>query len=118
MAAHNELGKEGESLAAEWLTARGYRVLHRNWRCSYHEIDIIAEKENRLHFVEVKARKESPLGHPEDSVTRKKFKHLQRAADEYLQQHPGHPWIQFDILAITYLQDGGMAYFLLNDVYL
>lgn len=118
MAGHNELGKEGESMAADWLASQGYRILHRNWRHSYHEIDIIAEKDNSLHFVEVKARTESPLGHPEDSVTRKKFKHLQRVADEYLQQHPGHPWIQFDILAIIFKKDGETEYFLIRDVYL
>lgn len=118
MADHNELGKEGEEMAAKWLAAHGYTLLHRNWRHSYHEIDIIASKGKFLHFVEVKARKASPLGNPEDSVTKKKFKHLQKAADEYLHQHPGHPWIQYDILAVTLLPGGEAEYFLIEDVFL
>ena len=84
MASHNKLGEEGEELAVKWLKENGYEVLHRNWRHSHYEIDIIALKNNMLHFVEVKARKNSPFGHPEDSVTKKKFKNLQKAADEFL----------------------------------
>jgi len=74
MASHNELGKEGEELAAKWLSEHGYTILHANWRHSHYEIDIVATKGKFLHFVEVKARKASPFGYPEDSVTKKKFK--------------------------------------------
>lgn len=118
MASHNELGKEGEELAAQWLTANGYSLLHRNWRYSYHEIDIVATKGKFLHFVEVKARMASPFGHPEDSVTKKKFKNLQKAADQYLFLNPGHDWIQYDILSITLQQNGETEYFLIEDVFL
>ncbi len=118
MASHNELGKEGEEMAAKWLTEKGYTILHRNWRHSYHELDIVASKGKFLHFVEVKARKASPYGNPEDSVTKKKFKNLQRAADEYLFLHPGHSWIQYDILSITIHQSGEAEYFLIEDVFL
>lgn len=118
MASHNELGKEGEELAAQWLIAKGYTLLHRNWRYSYHEIDIIATKGKFLHFIEVKARKASSLGNPEDSVTRKKFKYLKKAADEFLYLNPGHNWIQYDILSITLQKNGTADYFLLEDVFL
>lgn len=118
MAGHNDLGKEGEEMAAAWLTGNGYTILHRNWRHSYHEIDIVATKGKFLHFVEVKARKHSSVGHPEDSVTKKKFNHLKKAVDEYLHQNPGHRWIQYDVLAITVYPSGEAAYFLLEDVFL
>ncbi len=118
MALHNELGKEGEERAAQWLIAKGYIILHRNWRHSYHEIDIIASKGKFLHFIEVKARRASSLGNPEDSVTKKKFKHLQKAADEYLFRNPGHQWIQYDILSITVQKNGDADYFLIEDVFL
>jgi putative endonuclease len=118
MASHNELGKEGEEMAAHWLVEHGYTLLHRNWRSSYHEIDIIATKGKFLHFVEVKARHHSPVGLPEDSVTKKKFKHLQKAADEYLFRNPGHPWIQYDILSITLYKNGEAEYYLIEDVFL
>ena len=118
MADHNDLGKEGEALAAKWLKEHGYTLLHQNWRHSYHEIDIIATKEKFLHFVEVKTRNASPFGHPEDSVTKKKFKALQKAADEYLFRNPGHKWIQYDILSITLHKNGEAEYFLIEDVFL
>lgn len=58
MAAHNELGKEGELLAANHLQSEGYVIRHRNWRCGHKELDIVAEKDGTLVFVEVKTRKE------------------------------------------------------------
>jgi putative endonuclease len=119
MASHNELGKEGEEMAARWLKENGFELLHRNWRHSHYELDIVATKGKFLHFVEVKARKASPFGgHPEDSVTKKKFKHLQKAADEYLFLHPGHKWISYDILSITLHNDKEAEYFFIEDVFL
>ena len=118
MAFHNELGKEGEQMAIKWLKEKGYEILHVNWRYSYFEIDIIAKKEEKLHFVEVKARQGNKFGNPEDSVTNKKFKRLQKAADEFLFLNPGHKWIQYDILAITLFKDRLTEYFLLEDVFL
>ena len=118
MASHNELGKEGEELAAKWLMEKGYEIIHRNWRHSYYEIDIVATKGKFLHFVEVKARNFSRFGYPEDSVTKKKFKRLQKAADEYLFLNPGHEWIQYDILSITIFRDKEAEYFLIEDVFL
>jgi putative endonuclease len=117
MAIHNELGKTGEAHAADWLTAKGYTILHRNWRYSHYEIDIIAQKGKKLHFIEVKSRSTDKFGYPEEAVNKKKFKHLQRAADEYLFQHPGIKWIQYDILSII-VNNQGTSYFLLEDVFL
>jgi putative endonuclease len=118
MALHNELGKEGEERAAKWLTELGYTILHRNWRYSNQEIDIIATKGKFLHFIEVKTRYYTPFGHPEESVTRKKFKNLLKAADEYIYRNPGHPWIQYDIVSVTMHRNGEAEFFLLEDVFL
>jgi putative endonuclease len=118
MATHNLTGKTGENMAEAWLKEKGYEILHRNWRHSYYEIDTIALKNNKLHIIEVKARHASPYGFPEDSVTKKKFKHLQRAADEFLQQHPQYKWIQYDILSITLYSNKDPDFFLLEDVFL
>ena len=118
MASHNELGKTGEELGAQWLQEKGYEILHRNWRYSYFEIDIIATKGKFLHFVEVKARNFSPVGNPEDSVTKKKFTYLKKAADEYLFLNPGNPWIQYNILSITLYLDREPTYFFMEDVFL
>lgn len=118
MASHNELGRSGEELAAAWLAARGYDILHRNWRHFQYEIDIIARKKQKLHFIEVKTRKSSRYGYPEESVTKKKFRYLKLAADEYLHLHPGNRWIQYDILSIVWITGKEPAYFLLEDVFL
>ena len=118
MASHNELGKDGEQMATDWLVTKGYEILHRNWRYKYYEIDIIATKGKLLHFVEVKSRQSTQLGYPEESVTKKKFKNLQRAADEFLFQNPGYKMIQYDILAITLLKNKEPEFFLIEDVYL
>ncbi|HET6993645.1 MAG TPA: YraN family protein [Chitinophagaceae bacterium] len=118
MAEHNDLGKEGEEIAVKWLTENGYTILHRNWRHKQFEIDIIALKSKFLHIIEVKARTFSPFGHPEDSVRKKKFKNLQRAADEFLFLNPGHKWIRYDILAITLFPGNDPEFFMLEDVFL
>ena len=118
MASHNELGKSGEELAVAWFKEKGYEILHCNWRHSHYELDIVALKNNWLHFIEVKTLNNTLFGHPEDSVTKKKFKNLQRAADEYLFLNPGHKWIQYDILPITFFQDKEPEYFLLEDIFL
>ncbi len=118
MASHNDTGKEAEQMAADWLEQRGYEILHRNWRYTKYEIDIVARKNGFLHFVEVKARKTAAFGHPEESVTKRKFKNLQKAADQYLFMHPGHRWIQYDIVAITLGKNGEPDFFLIEDLYL
>ena len=118
MASHNTLGKEGEHLAVKWLMDKGYEILHRNWRHSHFEIDIIARKSSVLHIIEVKARHASPFGNPEDSVNKKKFKNLQAATDEFLYQHPGYKLLQYDILSITLFKNKEPEFFLIEDVYL
>lgn len=118
MATHNELGKSGEALAARFLEQKGYEIVCINWRHSYYEIDIIATKKHKLHFIEVKTRSSDFYGHPEASVTKKKFRYLQNAADEYLHLNPGHKWIQYDIVSITFNKNKAPEYFLLEDVFL
>lgn len=118
MAEHNDFGKWGEEQAAIWLQQQGYSIVERNWRHQHHEIDIIAKRDKKLHFIEVKIRRTTRMGYPEESVGKRKFGHLKRAADEYLYQHPGHQWIQYDILSIVCPKGKEPVFFLLSDVYL
>ena len=118
MALHNQTGQEGESLGIAYLLKNGYEILHRNWRFSYYEIDIIARKGKMVHIIEVKARNQSSFGYPEDSVGFKKFKRLQRAAHEFLQQNPSIQWVQYDILSVTLRPEGEPDFFLLEDVFM
>lgn len=100
MAKHNDTGKAGEAIAAEFLAANGYDILALNWRHKRLEVDVIAEKNSILHFIEVKTRENSNTGFPEEKVSRKKFECLVKAADEYLLQHPGYTKLQYDIVSI------------------
>lgn len=118
MAKHNQLGKRGEQMAEAYLINLGYAILHRNWRHSHYEIDIIAIKNKVLHFVEVKIRSSAVFGLPEDNVTKKKFQSLLNAADEFLHQHPQYKHVQYDILSITTFLNKEPEYFLIEDVYL
>ena len=118
MAQHNLTGNHGEALAATWLSENGYQLLHQNWRHSRWEVDIIAEKDGILHFVEVKTRLTKKFGHPEDNVDKKKMQNLINASEEYLYQQPQWKRIQFNILSITILKDEPVEYFLIEDVYL
>jgi putative endonuclease len=78
------LGGAGERLVASWLEAHGLRVLARNWRCAYGEIDVIAEDAGELVFVEVKTRRGTALGAPEEAITSRKRRHLILAAQSYI----------------------------------
>ena len=118
MAKHNQTGSSGEAMAVEYLLGKGFKILHQNWRHSHWEVDIIAEKETVLHFIEVKTRRTRRFGFPEDNVDKKKIKNLINAAEEYLYQQPQWKRIQFDILSITMLKEEAVEYFFIEDVYL
>ncbi|TMI83631.1 MAG: YraN family protein [Bacteroidetes bacterium] len=118
MASHNKLGKEAEEMAVSYLVKNGYEILHCNWRHSRYEIDIIAKKNDLLKIIEVKSLKSSHVKYPEESVTKKKFKYLLKAADEFLFQHQEYRHVQFDILSIVVSQYKPPEFFLIEDVFL
>ena len=118
MASHNQLGKDGEKFAEQYLVGCGYEIIHKNWRYSHYEIDIIARRNSKLHIIEVKTLTDTSLGFPEDSVTKRKFRRIRFAADEFLYQHPEYRHIQYDVLAITIYGGNQLEFFLLEDVYL
>lgn len=118
MALHNQLGRRGEDMGEKYLLQNGYLVLHRNWRHSHYEIDIIALKNEVLHFVEVKLRSSKTFGLPEQNVKRKKFQSLLRAADEFLFQNKQYRHVQYDILSINISNATQPEFFLIEDVYL
>ena len=118
MAQHNKLGERGEQMAEAFLLKSGYTILHRNWRHSHYEIDIIALRKDILHFVEVKIRSSKKYGFPEEAVTKKKFNSLLQAADEFLFLHPQYKHVQYDILAISVYRNMEPEFFLIEDVYM
>ena len=67
MAKHNKLGKKGELIAFMFLQKEGFCILKTNWRYQKAEVDIIAQKDGFLVFVEVKTRGSKKFGNPEES---------------------------------------------------
>lgn len=96
-----EVGARGEKLAVDYLRRRGYKILKRNFRCREGEIDIIAQQGDCLAFVEVRTKKGSGFGTPEESVTRSKQERLVSLANIYLQTCDKSPpsW-RIDVIAI------------------
>ena len=74
-------------MARGFLLERGYRILESNYRCSYGEIDLIAQDGDQTVFVEVRTRLSTAYGTPEESLTPTKQRHMLAASQEYLQQH-------------------------------
>jgi len=101
MAEHNDLGKLGEDLAADFLRKEGYEIMERNWTFQKAEVDIIAKKENVLAIVEVKTRSSIAFGDPQDFVNPKKIKLLVKAVDEYVSQTKADFTVRFDIVAVS-----------------
>lgn len=95
------LGRDGENRAKRYLEAKGYIIRDCNWRFQKLEIDLIAEKDNTLVFVEVKTRKNEDYGEPELFVHLKKQKHLIRAANAYIEQFRITSEARFDIIGIN-----------------
>jgi putative endonuclease len=117
MAKHNETGRLGEHIAREWFISKDYQIIECNWRYGKWEIDIIAQKKDTLHFIEVKTRRSSSFGHPEDLVDKNKLRYFISAGTAYIRRKTGFRWIRFDILAITLDELDKPTFFLIEDVY-
>jgi len=80
------LGGNGESLAEIFLEKNGYRILEKNYRTPFGELDIIALEGDAIAFIEVKTRRTNTCGNPLDSITAKKKTNLTKSALFYLGQ--------------------------------
>ncbi|MFK7033308.1 YraN family protein [Flavobacterium oreochromis] len=100
MAEHNDLGKQGEQIAVDYLLKNGYEILEQNYQARKGEIDIIARKEDWLIVIEVKTRTSVEYGNPEDFVNKKKIKLLVKAIDEYVEKTNLDLEIRFDIISV------------------
>ena len=116
MAKHLETGRQGEEMAIAWLQGQGFTILHRNWKHSYFELDVVAAKDVTLHFIEVKTRTTDTYGHPEEGVTAKKLERLMNAGEAFLQQNPEWNRIQYDILSIRLFTHKAPEYFFIEDI--
>src|SRR3990167_10290625 len=121
MAKHNEIGEKGEEIATKWLENKGFIVVNRNYRKKWGELDIVAEKEEIVHFVEVKTVSRRSFGghfeqevnnyRPEDNMHPWKLKRLKRAIQTYLLEKykKEEPLWQFDLACVFLDQEKRVA---------
>lgn len=77
-------GHYAEKVAAQFLTKHGYKIIELNWKTAWCEIDIIAEKNKTIYFVEVKYRQNNDHGQGLDYITSKKLTQMARAAESWV----------------------------------
>ena len=104
MNAGQQFGRAAEDAAARYLVDSGWRLLGRNVRVGRGELDIVARRGRVLAFIEVKARRTTTCGSPEDAVSMLKRRQIARLADLWM---AGRPWalsgvvdVRFDIIAV------------------
>lgn len=105
MAIHNDLGKQGEQIAIEYLQRKGFRILETNYRYQKAEVDIIALKDKTLAIVEVKTRSTAVFGNPQDFLKRNQIDRIVNAVDHYIQSKQLEVDVRFDIIAIIKTKD-------------
>jgi len=97
-----DFGRKGEKAAEAYLRKRGYRILQKNFRTNIGEIDLIAEHNNALVFIEVKTRSDLQFGHPSSAVTPAKQIKIAQTAQTFLVKHPVEGKdIRFDVVSVT-----------------
>ncbi len=120
MAKHNETGAIGENVAVKYLENKGFFIIDRNYRKKWGELDIIAQKDGLVHFVEVKTVSRKSYGgnfeqeinnyRPEDNMHPWKLKRLRRALQTYLlEKYKTDPIWQFDLACVFLDQEKRIA---------
>ncbi|GIV97792.1 MAG: UPF0102 protein [Herpetosiphonaceae bacterium] len=109
-----KLGALGETLAANYLQSKGLILVERRWRCRYGEIDLVMLDGAALVIVEVRTRRGTDRGSPEESLTPQKRRRLMLVASIYLQGRAlaGSPWSgpwRLDVVAVVLDRSGRLA---------
>ena len=100
MADHNDFGKLAEELAEQFLVQKNYKILAKNYRYQKAEIDLIAEFENQIIIVEVKARKTDAFMLPQEAINKKKIRLIVSAANDFLEQNNINLETRFDVISV------------------
>ncbi|MBR5804010.1 MAG: YraN family protein [Bacteroidaceae bacterium] len=101
MSEHYKLGKRGEDEATQYLERKGYFIMHRNWRWGKKELDIVARDGEEVVIVEVKTRRNTDYGKPEDAVNEQKIRHILSSTDAYIRKYAIDLPIRFDIVTVV-----------------
>lgn len=113
-----ELGKRGEKIASKYLEGQGYRIIAKNFKCSYGEIDIIAKDKDEMVFVEVKTRCSQKYGEAREAVDTTKKKHIKKAASYYMTKHKlENEFIRFDVIEVYWKKDKFFIHHLKNTLW-
>ncbi|MDD3705014.1 MAG: YraN family protein [Clostridiaceae bacterium] len=101
MGTNKVFGAFGESLATEYLSEKGYKVLERNFSCRIGEVDIIAMQEDTVAFIEVKTRSSEKFGLPSEAVSLTKQNRIVKTALYYMQRNKLLDYMcRFDVIEI------------------
>jgi putative endonuclease len=118
MGTNKVFGAFGESLAAEYLSENGYKVLERNFSCRIGEIDIIAVQEDTVVFIEVKTRSSGKFGMPSEAVSLTKQNRMVKTALYYMQKNKLLDYMcRFDVLEIIVDEDNSKRINLIKDAF-
>ena len=105
-------GKTGEDIAASYLTKQGFEIIEKNFHNRFGEIDLIAIKDNVLHFVEVKLKVGERFGTPEEMINNRKIWQVQKTAEAYLLHNKKLAKIfskmQIDAICVVMEEDGSL----------
>lgn len=101
-----DFGKEAESAAVRFLKEQGYKVLKRNYKSKFSEIDIVAEDKGVICFVEVKARHSNMFGEPGEAISKHKQRQISKTAICYLKENNAFQHqARFDVVTLLYIGD-------------
>ncbi len=103
-----DLGGRGEDVAVRYLKKKGYKVIERNYRCLWGEVDLVARDKGTLVFIEIKARTSSGFGLPQEAVDIFKQRKLIQVAKAYMAEHHLTEAIstRFDVVAVQLIPSG------------
>ena len=96
-----KIGQIGEDLVTKYLINKGFSILNKNYRYKKNEIDIIAQKDDRICFIEVKKRKDNQFGFPETFVSEGQKSRIHIAAENFIIENNWEGKIRFDIAAVN-----------------
>jgi putative endonuclease len=99
--ATNQFGELGERIAARWLEKSGWKILARRYRNGRRDIDVVAERDGLVAFIEVKARTGQEFGDPVEAVHRRKQRELTKSAQTWIDRHgrSGETY-RFDVMGV------------------
>ena len=110
-------GKEAEAEAVKFLKGRGYRIMERNYRCPFGEVDLVAKDGDTIVFVEVKSNSTSDFGPPKGRVDSRKQRRIIRSSLHYLTRHRlTDLHVRFDVVSIEF-RDGSVTTELVKDAF-